>query len=472
MFQPEKLGRHNHAFLLAAGVLSAVINSGVSWALIQRYGLGNDLSLSLTPLALGLVAFLVFYSFPLMISARSMLWMLGQGVVRWMRVLLACLILFFFFLYEEISPEHLRAMLLQWVVIALPLQLLLLALLRRAALQINNSPSNRRKAVFVGLGPEALKLAQRLMRSPILGIEIVGYYASRPQSLETPSGKVNLRYLGNYAEAVPLVEQNSYAVVFVAMREAEGQSEFAALVERLYDSTGSIYFMPEPKLSEGFSVHGAEIAGVSLLALHETTMLGASRYMKRAMDIILASLALLVLSPVMLGTALAVKLSSPGPVLYRQKRYGERGQPIVVYKFRSMYVDSAQEGLLRQASQGDARITKVGRLLRRSSLDELPQLFNVLDGSMSLVGPRPHAESHNEFYRHQIRGYMLRHTVKPGITGWAQVNGLRGETDTLDKMQRRVEYDRYYITNWSVWLDIYILFKTAWQVIAGDRNAY
>lgn len=472
MFQPEKLGRHNHAFLLAAGVLSAVINSGVSWALIQRYGLGNDLSLSLTPLALGLVAFLVFYSFPLMISARSMLWMLGQGVVRWMRVLLACLILFFFFLYEEISPEHLRAMLLQWVVIALPLQLLLLALLRRAALQINNSPSNRRKAVFVGLGPEALKLAQRLMRSPILGIEIVGYYASRPQSLETPSGKVNLRYLGNYAEAVPLVEQNSYAVVFVAMREAEGQSEFAALVERLYDSTGSIYFMPEPKLSEGFSVHGAEIAGVSLLALHETTMLGASRYMKRAMDIILASLALLVLSPVMLGTALAVKLSSPGPVLYRQKRYGERGQPIVVYKFRSMYVDSAQEGLLRQASQGDARITKVGRLLRRTSLDELPQLFNVLDGSMSLVGPRPHAESHNEFYRHQIRGYMLRHTVKPGITGWAQVNGLRGETDTLDKMQRRVEYDRYYITNWSVWLDIYILFKTAWQVIAGDRNAY
>lgn len=472
MFQPEKLGRHNHAFLLAAGVLSAVINSGVSWALIQRYGLGNDLSLSLTPLALGLVAFLVFYSFPLMISARSMLWMLGQGVVRWMRVLLACLILFFFFLYEEISPEHLRAMLLQWVMIALPLQLLLLALLRRAALQINNSPSNRRKAVFVGLGPEALKLAQRLMRSPILGIEIVGYYASRPQSLETPSGKVNLRYLGNYAEAVPLVEQNSYAVVFVAMREAEGQSEFAALVERLYDSTGSIYFMPEPKLSEGFSVHGAEIAGVSLLALHETTMLGASRYMKRAMDIILASLALLVLSPVMLGTALAVKLSSPGPVLYRQKRYGERGQPIIVYKFRSMYVDSAQEGLLRQASQGDARITKVGRLLRRSSLDELPQLFNVLDGSMSLVGPRPHAESHNEFYRHQIRGYMLRHTVKPGITGWAQVNGLRGETDTLDKMQRRVEYDRYYITNWSVWLDIYILFKTAWQVIAGDRNAY
>lgn len=472
MFQPEKLGRHNHAFLLAAGILSAMINSGVSWLLIQRYGLGSDLYLTLTPLVLGLTAFLVFYSFPLMISARSMLWMLGQGVVRWMRVLLVCLILFFFFLYEEVRPEHLRSMLLQWALITLSLQLLLLALLRRAALQINNSPSNRRKAVFVGLGPEALKLAQRLLRSPILGIEIVGYYASQPQPLDTPGGTVDLRYLGTYADAIPLVEQNSYAVVFVAMRESEGRSEFSTLVERLYDSTGSIYFMPEPKLSEGFSVHGAEIAGVSLLALHETTMLGASRYLKRAMDFLLASLALLLLSPVMLGAALAVRLSSPGPVLYQQKRYGERGQPITVYKFRSMYVDAPQDGVLRQASQGDDRVTKVGRFLRRTSLDELPQLFNVLDGSMSLVGPRPHAASHNEFYRHQIRGYMLRHTVKPGITGWAQVNGLRGETDTLDKMQRRVEYDRYYITHWSVWLDIYILFKTAWQVVLGDRNAY
>ncbi len=471
MFQPEKLGRHNHAFLLAAGLLSALLNGGVSWILIDSQGLPGDLYRNLPTLVLGLAAFLAFYSFQLMISARNMLWMLGQGVVRWLRVLLAGLILFFFFLHEGVNPEGLRTIVLQWGAIVLPLQLVLLAMLRRAALHINNSPSNRRKAVFVGLGPEALKLALRLMRSPILGIEIVGYYAARPQALEVPGGKVDLPYLGTYADAVPMVEENGFAVVFVTMRDSEGQADLRVLMDRLYDSTGAIYFLPEPTLSEGFSVHGAEIAGVPLLALHETPMLGASRYLKRTVDLLLSGLALLLLSPLMLLVALAIKLNSPGPVLYRQKRYGERGQPITVYKFRSMYVDAPQDGVLRQARQGDARVTRVGRILRRSSLDELPQLFNVLDGSMSLVGPRPHATSHNEFYRHQIRGYMLRHTVKPGITGWAQVNGLRGETDTLDKMQRRVEYDRYYITHWSLWLDMKILFKTVWRVV-WDRNAY
>jgi putative colanic acid biosynthesis UDP-glucose lipid carrier transferase len=164
-----------------------------------------------------------------------------------------------------------------------------------------------------------------------------------------------------------------------------------------------------------------------------------------------------------------VRLDSPGPILFRQIRYGERGQTIHVYKFRSMYVDDG--GPLRQVSRVDPRVTRVGKFLRRTSLDELPQLLNVLAGSMSLVGPRPHAVVHNELYRHQINGYMLRHSIKPGITGWAQVNGLRGETDTLDKMERRLEYDRYYITHWSLSLDIRILFLTVWTVIRGD-NAY
>lgn len=468
---PEKLGRQNHAFLLTLGFLSVLINGGVGWLLMDRYDVPNDGYRILTPLALGLAAFLAFYTFHLMVSARNMWWMLGKGVVRWTRVLLVGMVLFVFFFHEGVSLDSLRSMMLEWVLIVLPLQLLLLAWLRRMVLQINNARSNRRKAVFIGLGPEAMKLAKRLLRSPILGIEIVGYYAPQPQALETSDGKMKLPYLGTYADAIPKVEQNAFEVVFAAMQEGETQAGMGALMEHLYDSTSSIYFMPEPNLSEGFSVYGAEIAGVPLLALHETAMLGASRYLKRAMDLLLTSIGVLLLSPVMLLVALAVKLSSPGPVLYRQQRYGEGGRVITVFKFRSMYVDVSQDGVLRQASQGDARITKVGRFLRRTSLDELPQLFNVLDGSMSLVGPRPHAASHNEFYRHQIRGYMLRHTVKPGITGWAQVNGLRGETDTLEKMQRRVEYDRYYITHWSLWLDIRILFKTVWRVI-WDRNAY
>uniref|UniRef100_UPI001E3FC2BE exopolysaccharide biosynthesis polyprenyl glycosylphosphotransferase n=1 Tax=Piscirickettsia salmonis TaxID=1238 RepID=UPI001E3FC2BE len=184
-----------------------------------------------------------------------------------------------------------------------------------------------------------------------------------------------------------------------------------------------------------------------------------------AMDLTLGGLMLLLASPVMLVIALAIKLDSPGPVIFRQMRYGERGLPITVFKFRSMRANAGAEadGTLRQAQQGDSRVTRIGRFLRKSSLDELPQLFNVMAGTMSLVGPRPHAAEHNEIYRRMIQGYMLRHSVKPGITGWAQIHGLRGETDTLEKMEKRVEFDLEYIREWSVWFDIKIVFLTVFK---------
>ncbi|WJJ94318.1 undecaprenyl-phosphate glucose phosphotransferase [Neopusillimonas aromaticivorans] len=471
MFQPEKLGRHNHAFMVFAGILSALVNAGVLFMVADRYALEGDLSRMVAPLVLAATSFVAFYTFHLMISARSMFWMLRQGAVRWLRILLAAMVLFFFVLHEQADVDVLRAMLLEWSGIALLLQCGVLAILRISVFHVNTSASNRRKAVFIGLGPDALKLAHRLIRSPILGMEIAGYYADELVDQGAYHESVELRYLGKYLDAIRRVDQNDFSVVFVAMRESDS-TEMSQLMDHLYDSTSSIYFMPEPRLSEGFSVQGAEIAGVSLLALHETPMVGASRYIKRFTDLVLSALALVLLSPIMLVVAAAVKLDSPGPVLYRQKRYGEGARPITIYKFRSMRVDASQDGVLRQASRDDDRVTRVGRFLRRSSIDELPQLFNVLGGSMSLVGPRPHAASHNEFYRHKIRGYMLRHTVKPGITGWAQVNGLRGETDTLEKMEQRVQYDRFYITHWSFWLDIKILFKTFLMVFYWGRNAY
>lgn len=471
MFQAEKFGRHNHAFMVFAGILSALLNAGVLWGVADYHAFEGDLSLVVAPLVLSVAAFMAFYTFHLMISARSMFWMLRQGAVRWLRLFLVAMVLFFFILYDQASAEVLRSMLLEWGCIALPLQCVLLVALRVSVFHVNTSPSNRRKAVFVGLGPEALRLAHRLMRSPILGMKIAGYYADAPVPQSEYHENIELPYLGRYLEALDRIDQNDFSVVFVAMREYDSP-EMSQLMDLLYDSTSSIYFMPEPRLSAGFSVQGTEIAGISLLALHETPMVGASRYLKRLADLVLSALALLLLSPVMLCAAVAVRLESPGPILYRQKRYGEGARPITVYKFRSMCVDAPQEGVLRQASKDDGRVTRVGRFLRRSSIDELPQLFNVLGGSMSLVGPRPHAASHNEFYRHKIRGYMLRHTVKPGITGWAQVNGLRGETDTLEKMERRVQYDRFYITHWSFWLDIKILFKTFLMVFYWGRNAY
>jgi putative colanic acid biosynthesis UDP-glucose lipid carrier transferase len=212
------------------------------------------------------------------------------------------------------------------------------------------------------------------------------------------------------------------------------------------------------------------VGGLPAVSVFENPFYGVDGMVKRLLDVVLGSVALAFAAVPMACIALAVKLSSPGPVFFRQKRYGLDGRPIDVWKFRSMRV--CENGpVVTQATKDDPRITRVGAFIRKTSLDELPQLFNVLEGTMSLVGPRPHANAHNEQYRKQIQGYMLRHKVKPGITGLAQVSGWRGETDTLDKMERRIECDHQYIRDWSPWLDVKILFRTIFTVLS-KQNAY
>jgi putative colanic acid biosynthesis UDP-glucose lipid carrier transferase len=213
-----------------------------------------------------------------------------------------------------------------------------------------------------------------------------------------------------------------------------------------------------------------EVNGVPVVPLFETPISGMNMVLKRLEDIILSISILVFISPVLVCISAVVKLTSPGPVIFRQLRYGIGGKPINVWKFRSMKV-MENGGEVVQATKEDSRVTPVGKFLRRTSLDELPQFINVLMGEMSIVGPRPHAVSHNEQYRKLIDGYMLRHKVKPGITGWAQINGWRGETDELEKMQKRVEYDLEYIRNWSVWFDIKIVFLTIFKGFVS-KTAY
>jgi putative colanic acid biosynthesis UDP-glucose lipid carrier transferase len=217
------------------------------------------------------------------------------------------------------------------------------------------------------------------------------------------------------------------------------------------------------------------VGGLPAVSIHENPLYGIDGLLKRSFDLVSGLILLALFSPVMIAVALAVKLTSRGPVFFRQKRYGLDGREIRVWKFRSMRTETCQVGsagtTVQQATKGDSRITPVGAFIRKTSLDELPQLFNVIGGSMSLVGPRPHATAHNEQYRTLIDGYMLRHKVKPGITGLAQVMGFRGETDTLDKMEGRVRYDHEYIRTWSFTMDVEILFRTLW-VVLGQKNAY
>jgi putative colanic acid biosynthesis UDP-glucose lipid carrier transferase len=325
-----------------------------------------------------------------------------------------------------------------------------------------------RSAVIVGVTEPGRKLQQQFATSGWLGVNVVGFFDDRaPQRLgELPEAGLK----GKLADLPPFVKANGVEAIFIALPMAS-QPRILRLLDELRDTTTSIYFVPDMFLTDLIQARMDDINGLPVVAVCETPFYGVNGLVKRLEDLVLSALILVAISPVLVATAIAVKLTSPGPVIFKQRRYGLDGKEIVVYKFRTMRV--MEDGPnVPQAIENDPRVTPLGRALRKLSLDELPQFINVLQGRMSIVGPRPHAVAHNETYRRVIKGYMVRHKVKPGITGLAQVNGYRGEIRSLDKMQKRVEYDLAYLRNWSLRLDLAIILRTAIIVLAGDRHAY
>ncbi len=338
---------------------------------------------------------------------------------------------------------------------------------------------NTRRVAIVGSGELALAVAESLKNATYSGFVIEGFYDDRAAKRGINSERRRLdhhlhdpdqlRIAGTVNELVLKCEQGDLDAVYVAL-PMRAEAKIANLVTRLTNSAVSVYIIPDLFMFEILNARTVNIDGMLAISIFENPFMGITGWLKRLEDIILASIILVLISVPMLIVAIGVKISSPGPALFKQMRYGEDGKGIKVWKFRSMRV-MEDGGQVKQATKGDARITPFGAFIRRTSLDELPQFFNVLGGSMSIVGPRPHAVAHNEMYRTQIAGYMLRHKIKPGITGWAQVNGFRGETDTLDKMEKRIEYDLHYICNWSVLFDLEIIFMTIFKGFTG-KNAY
>ncbi|HBH8284465.1 TPA: undecaprenyl-phosphate glucose phosphotransferase, partial [Escherichia coli] len=261
-------------------------------------------------------------------------------------------------------------------------------------------------------------------------------------------------YGGTLSELVEDARSGKIDRIYIAM-SMKDETRLRDIISQLTDTTCSVLLIPDVFTFNILQSRTEEINGVPVVPLFDTPLNGINMVFKRIEDVVVSSIILLLISPVLCTIAVIVKVTSPGPVIFRQIRYGMDGKPIRVWKFRSMTVMENDTKVI-QATKNDVRVTKVGKFLRRTSLDELPQFFNVLFGQMSVVGPRPHAVSHNEQYRSLIQGYMLRHKVKPGITGLAQINGWRGETDTLEKMEKRIEYDLMYIRSWSVWLDLKI----------------
>jgi putative colanic acid biosynthesis UDP-glucose lipid carrier transferase len=328
-------------------------------------------------------------------------------------------------------------------------------------------PDARRRVIVVGAGPLGGKVARALQSQRDVSHEFVGYFDDRTDSRVLPEA-ISMR-LGGLRDVANYVYAHGIHEVYITL-PLGSQPRIVELLEAVQGTTASLYFVPDVFGISIIQGRLQDLNGVPVVGICETPFTGTNGLVKRLSDIVLASIILVLISPILLLLAAGVKLSSPGPVIFRQRRNGLDGEEIIVYKFRSMRVmDNGT--VVKQATKGDPRITPFGAFIRKTSLDELPQFINVLQGRMSIVGPRPHAVAHNEEYRRLIKAYMVRHKVKPGITGWAQVNGYRGETDTIEKMQGRVEYDLEYLRNWSLGLDLQIIVRTI-RLMVFDRNAY
>lgn len=324
---------------------------------------------------------------------------------------------------------------------------------------------NTRNIAIFGLSEKGVRLAKEVIDNPETGYRMAAFYDDRDKSRLDEDYHYYLR--GNIAEGIKNAKNNKYDVIYITL-PIQAKHRIEEMLFALGDSTANVHVVPD--LFMYCLMHGemSHVGDVQTISVYDNPMQGSLGVLKRLEDLFLSICILTVIALPMLAIALAVKFTSKGPIIFKQDRYGLNGRKIKIWKFRSMTV-TENDDVVTQATKGDTRITKVGAFLRKTSLDELPQFINVLKGDMSVIGPRPHAVVHNEEYRKIVDFYMLRHKVKPGITGWAQVNGARGETETVDKMKTRVEYDLEYIRNWSLWLDVKIVTLTIFKGFVGKH---
>ncbi|MBV1912340.1 MAG: undecaprenyl-phosphate glucose phosphotransferase [Cycloclasticus sp.] len=363
------------------------------------------------------------------------------------------------------------ATLMQTWLVVVPIQLIAWHAVVRVMLSYFRSKGhNSRQVAIVGATPLGNRLRQAFQDMDWSGLKFVGYYDDRTHvSGDRRLDGEGVNIVGGTEQLISDCKSGAVDTVYITI-SMSAEKRIKTLTEKLADSTASVYFVPDLFTFNLLNSRWVDYQGITAVSIYETPFAGLDSLLKRMEDIVLSTIILTLITPIMLIVAFAIKLTSPGPVLFKQTRYGADGDEIKVWKFRSMTTQDNGEHI-QQATKGDPRITPFGAFMRKTSLDELPQFFNALSGSMSIVGPRPHAVAHNEEYREKIQGYMLRHKVKPGITGLAQINGFRGETDTLDKMEGRVHYDLKYIQTWSIGLDLKIIFLTIFKGFV-NKNAY
>ena len=386
---------------------------------------------------------------------------LQRSIAAW-AIVVSCLAIIGFALQH--GGEFSRRVLLTWAVVT---PVLVAACQYWGYVIFVHNMARARKAVVAGVSDLSRRLAQSIASSPASDMTIAGWFDDRGSGRTGPVPEGQL--LGRLSDLPAYVKTHKIDVIYIAL-PIRHEERTKLLLDELHDTTASIYFVPDIFVFDLIQSRVDIIDGIPVLALCETPFYGVNGLVKRTSDLLLATLIVLLASPVMLAVGVGVALTTPGSIIFKQRRYGLDGQQIIVYKFRSMST-SDDAATVKQAEQHDPRITSFGRFIRRYSLDELPQLINVIQGRMSLVGPRPHAVAHNEEYRRLIKGYMIRHKVAPGITGLAQIRGHRGETKTIDQMRARVESDLEYLRRWSLALDLKIIAVTVLRMFS-DTKAY
>jgi putative colanic acid biosynthesis UDP-glucose lipid carrier transferase len=392
-------------------------------------------------------------------------WSMSLSVVSRWCLLIGILLLLGY--ATKTSSIFSRKTLFTWFMVTPPVLILVQLAVDILISRILLSAGNMKRVVIAGADELGHNLALKIQSSPYLCMKTEGFFDDR--GLERLGKGSPLPLLGKLGDLPDYVREHNIDLIFVVLPIRNIQ-RVTDLLNQLHDTTASIYFVPDVFVFDLIQCRTSDIDGLPIVALCETPYQGSQGFIKAVSDYAIASIILLVTSPILILVALAIKLTSSGSIIFKQRRYGLDGREIVIYKFRTMTV-SDDSDYVKQATRDDERVTKVGTFLRKYSLDELPQFINVLQGRMSVVGPRPHAVAHNEEYRPLIKGYMMRHKVNPGITGLAQVMGYRGETSTVDAMQKRVECDLEYLRNWSLSLDLRIIFRTL-HVVINDKMAF
>jgi Undecaprenyl-phosphate glucose phosphotransferase len=447
------------ALVLAGAAVASQIRfdylaqSGFYWALVM---FSAAFALAIFP------AFGVYESW----RGRSKLALAGQVSLAWLMVQCCALMLMYSLHRSDLVS---RLWFSYWTAMTggllISYRLITHAVLARA----RGAGMNLHQVAIVGSGSQCDAIIHRIESAPTAGFHATAVYNTRPEESAVTNPRVPV--FDTVDALADYIRTNDVHELWLMLALSE-EPLICSLIGEFRDDLVNIRFMPDVRSHALFEGSGVvDLLGMPAINLVASPLSASSMLKKEIFDRLFAATAVIALAPLLLGIAIAVKLSSRGPVLFKQKRKGADGRVFTIYKFRSMRLHTEAKGMLSQATRNDKRVTKVGAFLRRTSLDELPQFFNVLRGDMSVVGPRPHALEHDDLYQKVVAGYINRYRIKPGITGWAQINGFRGETDRIEKMERRVEHDLYYLGHWSFALDMRIIGAT---IVAGlvHRNAY